>query len=67
MKGTARKFSDLDLCYQEEMPWNIYGRIKEDFEESNLPFKVDLVFWGWMSEEFREMIKGDLVLVEFKD
>ncbi|CAG8461815.1 14962_t:CDS:2 [Racocetra fulgida] len=44
VKGTARKFSDLDLCYQEEMPWNIYGRVKEDFEESNLPFKVDLVF-----------------------
>ncbi|CAG8470055.1 6207_t:CDS:10 [Cetraspora pellucida] len=44
VKGTARKFSDLDLCYQEEMPWNVYGRVKEDFEESNLPFKVDLVF-----------------------
>ncbi|CAG8478889.1 5436_t:CDS:10 [Cetraspora pellucida] len=46
VKGTARKFSDLDLCYQEEMPWNVYGRVKEDLEESNLPFKVDLVFWG---------------------
>jgi hypothetical protein len=24
---------------------------------------VDLVYWEWMSSEFREMIKRDLVLV----
>jgi hypothetical protein len=31
-------------------------------EESNLPFKVDLVSWDWMSSEFREIIRGDLIL-----
>ncbi|CAG8821255.1 1131_t:CDS:2 [Gigaspora margarita] len=43
VKGTARKFSDLDLCYQENIPENILSHLREDFEESNLPFKVDLV------------------------
>lgn len=43
-KGTAGKLSDLDLCYQEEIPWNVLSHIREDFENSNLPFKVDLVF-----------------------
>lgn len=42
-KGTARKFSDLDVCFYEEIPWNILSHIEEDFEESDLPFKVELV------------------------
>ena len=29
-------------CYQEEIPWNVLDHIQEDFEESDLPFKVEL-------------------------
>jgi len=43
VKGTAKKYSDLDLCFQEKIPWNILSHIEEELEESNLPFKVDLV------------------------
>ncbi|KLL04387.1 MAG: hypothetical protein MRERV_24c006 [Mycoplasmataceae bacterium RV_VA103A] len=63
VKGTARKFSDLDLCYQEDIPQEVVYQIKEELEESNLPFFVELVDWKRMSKEFREMIKGDLVLI----
>lgn len=42
-KGTARKFSDLDLCYQQEVPREVIYQIKEELEESNLPFFVELV------------------------
>ena len=63
VKGKDKKYSDLDICFQEEIPWNVLSHIEEDFEESDLPFKVDLVSWKWMSSEFREMIKGDLVLL----
>jgi len=28
VKGTARQFSDLDLCYQEEMPGAIATQIR---------------------------------------
>ena len=63
VKGTARKYSDLDLCFQERIPWNILSHIEEELEESNLPFKVDLVSWDWMSSEFQEIIKGDLTLL----
>ena len=62
-KGTAHKFSDLDLCYQEEIPWNILSHIQEDLEESDLPFKVDLVAWKHMSSDFQELIKSNLVLI----
>ena len=63
VKGTARKFSDLDLCYLEDIPQEIVYQIKEELEESDLPFFVELVDWKRMSEEFREMIRRDLVLV----
>jgi len=60
VKGTAKKYSDLDLCYQEEIPWNILSNIWGDLEESDLPFKVDLVNWKHMSSDFQELIKKDL-------
>jgi len=43
VKGTARKFSDLDLCYQEDIPSEVIYQIKGELEESNLPFFVELV------------------------
>jgi len=60
VKGTARKFSDLDLCYQEEIPLEIICQIKEDLEESDLPFFVELVSWKQMRPEFQELIGEDL-------
>ncbi|CAH1756014.1 2058_t:CDS:2 [Entrophospora sp. SA101] len=42
-KGNARRLSDLDLCYQEEIPDAIVFQIEEEFKESDLPFCVELV------------------------
>ncbi|MEG7979326.1 MAG: nucleotidyltransferase domain-containing protein [Mollicutes bacterium UO1] len=49
VKGTAKKYSDLDFCFYGEIPWNVLSHIQEDWEESSLPFKVELVAWNWMS------------------
>jgi predicted nucleotidyltransferase len=43
VKRTAGKFSDLDLCYQEEIPLSVISQLREEFTESNLPFEVELV------------------------
>lgn len=43
VKGTAHQFSDLDLCYQENIPISITRKIREEFQESNLPFRVEIV------------------------
>jgi hypothetical protein len=32
-------------------------------EESDLPFKVDLIAWNWMSPEFQELIRKDLIAI----
>ena len=63
VKGTARKLSDLDLCYQENMPDALTFQIEEEFKESDLPFTVDLVSWKRMKQGFRELIKEDLILL----
>jgi len=62
-KGTARKFSDLDLCYQASIPRKIIYQIQEELEESDLPFFVELVNWEQMKPSFRELIEKDLTLV----
>jgi predicted nucleotidyltransferase len=42
-KGTARKLSDLDICYQENISDAVAFQIEEEFKESDLPFSVELV------------------------
>ncbi len=63
-KGSQKHFSDLDLCFNDAIPMNIQAHIDEDFEESDLPFKVDLMDWNLMAPEFKEIIKNDLVLLQ---
>ena len=43
VKGTAHKLSDLDLCYQENIPDSVAFQIEAEFKESDLPFMVELV------------------------
>ena len=43
VKGTARKLSDLDLCYQENISDSLAYQIEEELKESDLPFTVELV------------------------
>ncbi len=62
-KKKARKNSDLDLCYKEKIPGKVISSIKEQFEESDLPFKVDIVSWENMSPTFQKLIEKDLVVL----
>jgi predicted nucleotidyltransferase len=62
-KGTAWKFSDLDLCHQENIPRKVIYQIQEELEESDLPFFVELTNWKQMRPEFRELIRKDLTLI----
>ena len=62
-KGNARNLSDLDLCYQENIPDAVAFLIEEEFKESDLPFMVELVAWKDMKPSFRELIKKDLIPV----
>ena len=64
VKGNHKKFSDLDLCFFEDIPGNIKAHIDEEFENSDLPYKVDLVNWDSCSIDFKKLIKNDLTCVQ---
>lgn len=63
--GKAKKFSDLDLCIKANQLLGIelMSVMAEDFAESNLPWKVDLVDWWSASERFRAIIDRDKVMI----
>jgi predicted nucleotidyltransferase len=64
VKNTQKKLSDLDICFMDTISSNVLSHMREDFEESNLPFTVDLVDWNTCDEDFRTQIKPDLVLIQ---
>lgn len=64
VKGTHWRLSDLDLCIKEDTPSLTLGDIEEEFEESNLPFKVDIVQWKHCSDNFKKLIEKDFELFE---
>lgn len=57
--GMAKRFSDLDLAIIGSSPLTLSERaaLEYDFEESELPFKVDVVDWATTKDSFREVIK----------
>ena len=63
VKGSSRKLSDLDLCYQGNLSDALIFQIEEEFKESDLPFLVELVSWKRMNPQFQELIKQDLVAI----
>lgn len=67
-RGYARKFSDLDLaidCEGEVMSNTVLAALAYDFEESDLPFKVDIIDLNAISDNFKENIKKDLCRFEY--
>jgi len=64
VKGTEKRFSELDLCFMEPIPGNVQAHIDEDFEESDLPFKVDIMNWNLIAPDFKKLIKKDLILIQ---
>ncbi len=63
-RGNPKKFSDLDLCFVEPIPLNVRAHMDQDFEESDLPYTVDIVDWNTCSGEFKNAIYKDLVIVQ---
>ena len=63
---TARDYSDLDLAIvgQRPLDWRTLGRLKEAFEESSLPMRVDVLDWHTISESFREVIRRDYAILQ---
>ena len=57
VKGKARKYSDYDIGILGKRPLPSYLKvlIEEALEESDLPFKVDIVDFSKVSEDFKKV------------
>jgi predicted nucleotidyltransferase/ribosomal protein S18 acetylase RimI-like enzyme len=52
----AKAFSDIDLYYTEDIPATLLNKLEEDFEESDLPYKADLVDYNKCDEGFKKIM-----------
>ena len=59
ISGKSHQGSDLDLVIigDEKIPLQKIWKLKEVFEDSNLPFTVDVLDWNAIPVNFRKNIK----------
>ena len=63
-KWTSRPESDLDLVvFTVPGQGRQVGNLREAFEESDLPFRVDLFVWDEVPESFRKQIEAEHVVL----
>jgi len=64
-KPKAKPYSDLDLAIITTRPLSpdVRSALAEDFSESDLPWKVDIVDWATTSEAFRHIIEQSKVIL----
>lgn len=63
--GPARKFSDLDLLFDQQgnaLPDSVRIQMTEAFDNSALPYSVDLVDWNAISDDFKRQIQDKRVI-----
>ena len=55
--GDARKFSDIDIGIKtaKKLPSETKLAIEEAFEESNIPYTIDVVDFSQTSDQFRDV------------
>ena len=67
VKGTNKKYSDIDIAIDlngKKLDTSILGKILIEFQDSTLPFEVDVVDLNSIDEKFKNLIKKDLVLLK---
>lgn len=69
-KAATKKYSDLDLLIDmggKELPLPLLSDLNDDFDESDLPYKVDVVDWNTITESFRKRIQNHRELLNLID
>lgn len=67
-RHTAKPYSDLDLAVigDQPLPLSVSAALADDFSDSDLPWKVDVVDWATTSTAFRAIIEQYKVVVQPK-
>ena len=66
--GATKKSSDLDIVIDAGRPLNRQEELilADAFEESNLPYRVDVLDMHTVSDEFKEIIQKEMVTFTFE-
>ena len=56
--GTPKDYSDLDLALvgAAKLEAAVMENLREAFEESDIPYRVDILDWNSISKEFQKVI-----------
>ena len=67
VKNTSRKNSDLDLVLVSDtaLAPAVLFSLKEAFEASDIPFRIDLSDWRLLSESFKPFIEKEKIRILF--
>jgi predicted nucleotidyltransferase len=59
VSGTAKPYSDLDLVImgEQKIDPRVLAQLKEDFEESDIPFRVEILDWCGITDDFKKIIE----------
>ena len=59
-KNNNRKFSDFDIAIDmgEKLSFEFLNIVKDAFEESDLPYRVDIIDYNNISDKFKKIIDG---------
>jgi type I restriction enzyme S subunit len=66
VRGGAKPYSDLDLAVMttDPLPIQVKVRLESALAESDLPFKVDVLYWDETSDTFHRLIEEAWELVQ---
>lgn len=65
-RGTAKKYSDIDIaidCNGGKLEDLLKIKIEKTFEETTIPYKVDIIDLNDISDSFKNHIKEDLIRI----
>ena len=64
--GRVKPYSDLDLAVISgtSLGWHLIEDLKEDFSDSDLPWRVDVVDWASTDPAFQAIIARNKVVVQ---
>jgi uncharacterized protein len=62
----TKNYSDLDLAVvaPHRLPDDTLRHLREAFEESDLPFRVDLLDWHGLSPAFQKVIEKEYEVIQ---
>lgn len=60
----VKQFSDIDLLYFENIETHLLLKLEEAFEDSDLPYKVDLLAYHKLDEDFKKIIGSRYICLQ---